>query len=306
MPAWSGNGLITGKDDILAAVQRANQAAGQRGNLALLPQPVTTGTEAVPDTTGLLPVDSQLLPLLPWPGLKRGTTITATGSTSLLMLLLAGAMQGTDSWAAIVGMPHLGMLAAAELGMDMDRTAVVPDPGPDWPVIVATLLDGVDLVVVQPPADIAPQIATSLAARARQKGSILLTTRSWPGADLALEVTGRRWHGLGAGRGRLRYCELDIRSVGRGRAVRPKVATIKFGDTRPPAIIPPAPEPAPAPSGPENPLWANLVPNQPPKDSWAALTRRNDAATSTAATSDATAPPDQTQPEPRSLRAVRG
>jgi hypothetical protein len=163
------------------------------------------------------------------------------------MLLLAGAMHDTDSWAAIVGMPHFGMLAAAELGMDMDRVAVIPDPGPDWPVIVAAVLDGVDLVVIHPPTDIAPQIATALTARARQKGSVLITTRTWPGADLALESTGRRWHGLGAGRGRLRYCELDVRASGRGRAVRPKTATILLGDTRPPIEIPPAPDLGPEP-----------------------------------------------------------
>lgn len=101
MPAWS-NGIITTAADVQAAVQRANQTAIRRGNLALLPQPVTTGSDAVPDTTGLLPCDPQLAPLLPWRGLKRGATITATGSTSLLLMLLAGAMRGTGAWAA----PH--------------------------------------------------------------------------------------------------------------------------------------------------------------------------------------------------------
>jgi hypothetical protein len=268
MPAWSGNGLITGKADIKAAVARANQAAIQRGNLALLPEPVTTGSDAVPDTTGLLPVDPQLAPLLPWRGLKRGATITAAGSTSLLMLLLAGAMRGTDSWAAIVGMPQMGWLAAAELGMDMDRAAVIPEPGPDWPTIVAALLDGVDLVVVQPPADVAPSIGTALAARARQKGSVLLTTRAWPGGDLALEATERRWHGLQTGRGRLRYCELEVRSAGRGRAVRAKTATLMLGDARPKVRIPAPPSATGELAVQVNPLWANAEPAPQPADPW--------------------------------------
>jgi hypothetical protein len=271
MPAWSGNGLISSRADIKAAIQRANQAAIQRGNLALLPQPVTTGTDAVPDTTGLLPVDPQIAPLLPWRGLKRGTTITAAGSTSLLMLLLAGAMRGTGSWAAIVGMPQFGMLAAAELGVDMDRVAVVPEPGPDWPTITAALLDGVDLVVVQPPADTAASVATALAARARLKGAVLLTTRTWPGADLALEATERRWHGLQTGRGRLRYCELDVRAAGRGRAVRAKTATLMLGDTRPPVRVPAPAAPAVEQVGPANGLWTAVKPSSQPADPWTRL-----------------------------------
>jgi hypothetical protein len=271
MPAWSGNGLISSRADIKAAIQRATQAAIQRGNLALLPEPVTTGTDAVPDTTGLLPADPQLAPLLPWRGLKRGTTITAAGSTSLLMLLLAGAMRGTGSWAAIVGMPQIGWIAAAELGMDMDRVAVIPEPGPDWPTITAALLDGVDMVVVQPPADTTASVATALAARARLKGAVLLTTRTWPGADLALEATERRWHGLQTGRGRLRYCELAVRAAGRGRAVRAKTATLQLGDTRPPVRIPTPAAPAVEQVGPGNDLWTAVKPSPPPADPWTRL-----------------------------------
>lgn len=270
MPAWSGNGLITGKADIRAAVQRANQTAVSRGNLALAPQPVTTGAEAVPDATGLLPADPQIAPLLPWRGLKRGTTITATGSTSLLMLLLAGAMRGTDSWAAVVGMPQLGWLAAAEAGIPTDRIATIPEPGPDWPNIVSALIDGVDLVVVATPAEPPAGIAQSLAARARQKGAVLITARTWPGADLALQATEQHWHGLGNGRGRLRHCELDVCSSGRGRAVRAKTATITLGDTRPPVRFPAPPLPDETPAF-VNPLWEYLEPTPPPADPWAPL-----------------------------------
>jgi len=49
-------------------------------------------------------------------------------------------------------MPDLGLLAAYELGVDLERLALVPEPGPDWPQVVAALLDGIDVVVVAPPA----------------------------------------------------------------------------------------------------------------------------------------------------------
>jgi hypothetical protein len=270
MPAWS-NGIITTAADVHAAIQRANRHAVQRGNLALLPQPVTTGSDAIPDATGLLPADPQLAPLLPWRGLRRGTTVTVTGSTTLLMILLAGAMRDTDTWAAVVGMPELGWVAAAEHGVDTARIATVPDPGPDWPTIVSALIDGVDLVVVATPTAPAAAIARSLAARARQKGAVLVTTSAWPGADLALEADGPRWHGPGAGRGRLRHAELEVRAHGRGRAVRPKTATLTIGS--PTRLRLPQPQVTPIRGEtPANGLWANMQPSPPPADPWATMT----------------------------------
>ena len=272
---WNNNGRISGVDDVRVALQRVNQAAQTRGATALLPHAVQTADQAqvAPDVTQVMAADPQLLPLLPWPGgLRRGATISAVGSTSLILLLLYAAMRDNASWAAVVGMPDFGSLAAHEYGIN-DRLALVPDPGPDWPTIVATLLDGVDLVVVRPPAGTPDSLVRSLAARARQKKSVLIPTTAWPGADLVLETTAKRWHGLKQGRGRLRHGELDVRVAGRGRAARPKTATVYVpGPPPPPVELPPlqaAPEPAQPDSGP----WANLEPSPPPANPWADLVR---------------------------------
>ncbi|MEU4423328.1 hypothetical protein AB0F81_22095 [Actinoplanes sp. NPDC024001] len=244
---WTGDGKISGVADALAALQRVNQAAEQRGNTAALAHAVQTADQAevTPDATQILPTDPMLLPLLPWSGgLRKGATISAVGSTSLLMLLLAGAMRDTGSWACVVGMPSFGVLAAVQdYGVPAERLAFVPDPGPDWPAVVGTLLDGIDLVAVAPPAEVPEGLARSLSSRARQRGSVLIPTRSWPGAELSIETVSRQWHGLGQGRGRLRHCTLELRSAGRGKAVRPRTATLTVppgaGAPRPP--IPPAP-----------------------------------------------------------------
>ncbi len=270
--AWDRR--ITNTADVRAALERVN--GPQRGNLALAP--VTTGSEAAPaaDVTGSLPCDPQLRPLLPWPGgLRKGATIAAVGYTSLLMLLLAGAMRDTSSWAAVVGMPQLGMLAAIQdHGIPQDRIALVADPGPDWPQIVAALLDGVDLVAVQPPPGVNPRIVGNLAARARQKGAILIPTQPTPGADLTLEVTGRRWHGLREGGGRLKHCELHVQAVGRGRAARPTTAKVMVPGVPPkPTVIPP---PAGLPdeqAAVDTALWAHLQPSPRLVDPWAELSR---------------------------------
>ncbi|WP_157494477.1 hypothetical protein [Kutzneria sp. 744] len=52
------------------------------------------------------------------------------------------------SWAAVVGLPNLGLLAASEVGVALHRLALVPDPRAELATVAAALLDGIDLVVV--------------------------------------------------------------------------------------------------------------------------------------------------------------
>lgn len=163
-----------------------------------------------------LPVLDGLAGLLPWGGLRRGSTVVVRGSTTLLLALLAAAT-AEGSWAAVVGLPDLGLVAASELGVVVHRLALVPAPGSELVPVTAALLDGIDLVAVakQPPA----AEARRLSARARHRGSVLIPVGGWPGADLELDGTGR-WSGLGNGHGRLHTRELTVRSRGRGAAAR--------------------------------------------------------------------------------------
>ncbi|WP_328384367.1 hypothetical protein OHQ88_33425 (plasmid) [Micromonospora zamorensis] len=158
--------------------------------------------------------------------------MAAAGSTSLLLTLLAEPM-ASGSFAAVVGMPQLGALAASEYGLQLPRLALVPNPGPEWPTVVAALIDGVDLVVVAPPTEVHAGVARSLMARARQRGTVLVSTRPWPGCDLTVRMVNRRWLGLGQGRGRLRLQKVTLAASGRGRAERGKQVTV----TLPPATL---------------------------------------------------------------------
>ncbi|MDG4832172.1 hypothetical protein O7627_23090 [Solwaraspora sp. WMMD1047] len=183
-----------------------------------------------PDPTGphrLLPVLPALTGLLPARGLRRGSTVAVTsgqparGCTSLVLGLLAEASR-SGSWCAVVGVPTLGAVAAADLGIALDRLALVPHPGPDWATVVAALIDGVDVVVVAVPGQVSASVTGRLAARARQRGSVLVPYGGWEGADVTLRVVRGMWEGLGAGRGRLRRREVTIAALGRGAAARPK------------------------------------------------------------------------------------
>jgi hypothetical protein len=206
------------------------------------------GEHDAPGVHRVLPVAPELSGLLPQRGLRRGSTVAvaagravpAGGSTSLLLALLAEASR-SGSWCAVVGLPSLGALAAQESGIDLERFALVPDPGPDWPTVIAALIDGVDVVVTAVPGRVAPTIADRLVARARQRGSVLMPFGEWPGADVTLQVTASRWEGLSLGRGRLRRREVTILARGRGAAARPKEITLWMpGLTHHPPSHPPA------------------------------------------------------------------
>ena len=67
-----------------------------------------------------LPVAATVAELLPQ-GLRRGTVTSIVGSTSLV-LALAGEASQAGSWIAMVGMPHVGLVAAARRGIDLART----------------------------------------------------------------------------------------------------------------------------------------------------------------------------------------
>ncbi|MGH3728550.1 MAG: hypothetical protein ACRDTU_07325 [Micromonosporaceae bacterium] len=189
----------------------------------------------------VIPLRPELCPLVPWQGLRRGATVAvatggeqrpvvtpgAAGSTSLLLALLTEAVRA-GSWCGVVGVPALGAAAAAEQGIDLGRLALVPYPGTEWVTVAAALLDGLDIVVVCPPGPVAPALARRLAARAKQRGGVLVSYGGWDGAEVTLRVAGQVWHGLGAGRGRLRARELDVVSYGRGAAARTRRVRLRL------------------------------------------------------------------------------
>lgn len=194
-------------------------------SLAALAEVVTANGVAV--TTGdralgrMLPVRAELAAILPGGGLRRGSTVAVRGSTALLLGLLSTAT-AAGSWAAVVGLPGLGLVAAAEAGVAVQRLALVPRPRRETAAVTAALLDGLDLVVLAGPDSLAPAQARKLEVRARHRGSVLLAFGAWPGADLQLSCVDIRWHGLADGHGQLTRSELLVEVGGRRAAGRPR------------------------------------------------------------------------------------
>ncbi|MGN8246285.1 hypothetical protein ACTHAM_003422 [Cellulomonas soli] len=194
------------------------------------PAPVPTAslltTERPP-----LPVPPALASLLP-DGLRRGATTVVLGSTSLVLAMLAHACAG-GAWAALVGQPAVGLLAAAQAGVALERLAVVPAPGPDAALVVAALVDGLDVVLVGPRVVLTDVDRRRLSARARERGAVLLSTAPWVGAGAVLDVEPGRWAGVGEGEGHLRAHEVTVLRSGRGSAAVPRSVELTLPLPRP-------------------------------------------------------------------------
>ena len=167
--------------------------------------------------SGTLPVLPALRELLPRGGLARGSVVSVAEFGLLALALVAGA-SADGAWCGIAGVPEAGVLAAAGLGLDPERTLLVPDPGEGWPQVVASLLDGCELVVLRPPAQAPAQVRQRLEATLRRSRGVLLVTGDWPGAQVRLRVITQGWTGLGDGHGRLRACCAEVLADGRGEA----------------------------------------------------------------------------------------
>ncbi|MCL1870621.1 MAG: hypothetical protein FWF90_09455 [Promicromonosporaceae bacterium] len=210
----------------LAALAAAEQRTGvRRPPAAALPvvepsPPVESSRRTTHLDAGRVRVHPDLAALLHGGVLPVGGTLAVQGSTSLLLGLLATASH-EGAWVAFVGAPAVGMLAAADAGMALERVGLVPDPGADAPTVVAALLDGIDVVVVGPGTTLLDADRRRLAARARERGAVLVSTVRWPGAHVTLDARGGTWWGVDQGAGWLRRRTLSVLRTGRGAAARP-------------------------------------------------------------------------------------
>jgi hypothetical protein len=170
-----------------------------------------------------LPLATGLDAVLPQ-GLRRGQVISVEGSTSL-MLALAAAASAAGSWTAVVGIPSLGVVAAARRGLDLARVGLIPHPGVQAAAAVGACIDGMDVVLLGEGLALSDSDRRRLASRARERGVVMIAGGAWTGAHVSLTVVGSRWSGLGAGDGRLRTRDLTVRAQGR-QAGRARLVTL--------------------------------------------------------------------------------
>ena len=190
----------------------------------------------------LLPVAPEFAELLGTPGLRRGSTLAvvadgAPGTTSVAFGLVAAA-SSAGAWCAAAGLEDLGLVAADEFGVALDRLVLVPRPGKRFPTVVAALLDGCDVVLVAA-TGLALADRRRLSVRARERRAVLIVlagsqaaavaSRPWPdGVDVRFSVTGGVFVGLGAGSGRVRAHRVDVAVTRRAASPRETRASLWF------------------------------------------------------------------------------
>src|SRR4051812_18781322 len=154
------------------------------------------------------------------PGVQRGSVVTVGGAVGAgvtrTAFELAASMTAAGEWVAFVDHSSLGLTAAVELGVELERWVGVRDvPDGRWPVGIGALLDGMAMVVAPVPSRLALGDARRLLARTRERRAVLVALESlplervgsWP-AEAALRVHVQRtdWSGLDAGGGLLTSC----------------------------------------------------------------------------------------------------
>ncbi|MEU4015385.1 hypothetical protein AB0E56_08965 [Microbacterium sp. NPDC028030] len=162
----------------------------------------------------LLPLDPAFSALLPEEGLQTGTSYTVSPSPSLVLALLGAASQ-KGLWCAVIGMPTLGVEAAAAFGIDLTRLILVPDPGERWLAATSALAEVVPLIAVHPATRARDADVSRLSARLRDRGCTLLIAESpgtgrWPQSEGTIRLHDPHWHGLGTGWGLLSECTVTV------------------------------------------------------------------------------------------------
>ena len=220
------SGPVSGTVPALAVpTNRAEQIEYLRGRIAAMSGgPVrSVAAQSVAATSPAGPSGAALTrPEMAEARVPRGTVAVLSGARSLLLRMVAE-VTASGGNVAIVGHPDIGLLAAVEMGADLSRIAVIPDPGADPVEVAAVLIDGMDLVAVGLGGRRVSQTrARAVVARARSSGcTLLVSDGDWHGARVRLDarVCGYEITAGGhPGFGRIGRVRLQVRSGTSGRA----------------------------------------------------------------------------------------
>ena len=189
-----------------------------------------------PPVVERLAVGDNVRDLLPDSGLVRGRIVRCSGDAGLsLALSLCSRATQQGSWLGIVGVDHLGVLAAVEHGVALERTVLVhpPQTSREWSVTVAAAIEGFDLLIVAVPARLSANDARRVQTRLQSRRAVMIivdnatipqsAARSVDDinrsntflADVVLDTKTKSWTGVDNGSGYLQYRDVHIRVSGR-------------------------------------------------------------------------------------------
>ena len=195
---------------------------------------VTQQLNTKPQVVERLAVADDVRELLPDSGLVRGRIVRCSGDAGLsLALSLCSLATQQGSWLGIVGVEHLGLLAAVEHGVALERTVLVhpPKTSREWSITVAAAIEGLDLLIVAVPERLSVNDARRVQTRLQSRRAVMIIvdntvlsqSRSMNGsneaqqflADVVLDTKTKSWSGVDKGAGYLQHRDVRIRVSGR-------------------------------------------------------------------------------------------
>ncbi len=153
------------------------------------------------------------------------------GLSLALSLCSLATQQG--SWLGVVGVDHLGLLAAVEHGVALERTVLVhpPKTSREWSITVAAAIEGLDLLIVAVPERLSVNDARRVQTRLQSRRAVMIIventvlsqSRSMHSsnesqqflADVVLDTKTKSWSGVDRGAGYLQHRDVRIRVSGR-------------------------------------------------------------------------------------------
>ena len=195
---------------------------------------VTQQLNTKPQVVERLAVADDVRELLPDSGLVRGRIVRCSGDAGLsLALSLCSLATQQGSWLGVVGVDHLGLLAAVEHGVALERTVLVhpPKTSREWSITVAAAIEGLDLLIVAVPERLSVNDARRVQTRLQSRRAVMIIventvlsqSRSMNGsneaqqflADVVLDTKTKSWSGVDRGAGYLQHRDVRIRVSGR-------------------------------------------------------------------------------------------
>ncbi len=172
-----------------------------------------------------LPAPPEFADVFPEGGVVRGRVLSCVGSAaSTVALRVAAAALGEGGWLAVVDVGELGLDAASELGVALERVVAI-DSGIDrdggegevWAEVVGAAADGFDVIMTRVPSVVRASTVRKVATRLQQRGVVMVVVghRGPLPCDGVIEARGQRWDGVGSGWGHLRRRVVEVCASGR-------------------------------------------------------------------------------------------
>ncbi|ALZ99402.1 hypothetical protein [Corynebacterium glutamicum] len=209
----------------LSELSRAERIDALRSRMstmgAAVPNLSASAVEIAVDKEDILAAPSAFSQLLPRGGLPR-RAVTHVSDQPLLVVEFLAHITAQGGHAAVIGWKDLAYAGVIDSGGVCENIIAIPNPGMEPLNVAAVLCEGLDVVVYKgPEISLSPTRARPLLGKLRQGTAALVmvgTKVSSPALTVDAEITD--YVGIGAGSGRIRGVEMQVRAVSKTHGVR--------------------------------------------------------------------------------------